>query len=104
VQRWGVPSTVVWYVSGEYYLGTLVIRHELNGELADEDGGHVGDHVVAPWRGQGHATRMLSEGLERSAALGMTRVLLCCARNNEASRRVILANAGKPDGRRHALR
>ena len=22
--RWGVPSTVFWYISGEYYLGTLV--------------------------------------------------------------------------------
>lgn len=27
--RWGVPSTVFWYVSGEYYLGTLVVRHEV---------------------------------------------------------------------------
>jgi hypothetical protein len=22
--RWSVPSTIFWYVSGEYYLGTLV--------------------------------------------------------------------------------
>jgi len=27
--RWGVPSTVFWYISGEYYLGTLVVRHQL---------------------------------------------------------------------------
>lgn len=101
VQRWGVPSTVFWYVSGEYYLGTLVVRHELNGELADEEGGHIGYHVVAPWRGQGHATRMLAAGLQQCAALGMSRVLLCCAPDNEASRRVILANAGRPDGQRH---
>ena len=32
--RWGVPSTVFWYVSGEYYLGTLVVRHQLTRELA----------------------------------------------------------------------
>jgi predicted acetyltransferase len=33
--RWDVPSTVFWYVSGEYYLGTLVIRHQLTPELTD---------------------------------------------------------------------
>ena len=100
-ERWGVPSTVFWWVSGEYYLGTLVIRHELNGELLDEDGGHIGYHVIAPWRRQGHATRMLAAGLEQCRALNLTRVLLCCAPDTEGSRRVILANGGQPDGRRH---
>lgn len=45
--RWGVPSTVFWYVSGAHYLGSLVVRHELTPELA-EVGGHVGYHVVTP--------------------------------------------------------
>jgi predicted acetyltransferase len=95
--RWGVPSTVFWYVSGEYYLGTLVIRHQLTPELA-ETGGHIGFHVVAPWRRQGHATRMLTAGLEQCRPLGLYRVLLTCAADNEPSRRVILANGGVPDG------
>lgn len=99
--RWGVPSTLFWYVSGEYYLGTLVVRHALNGELAEEEGGHVGYHVVAPWRGQGHATRMLAVGLEECRSIGLERALLCCAPGNEASRRVILGNGGRPDGHRH---
>jgi len=96
--RWGVPSTVFWYVSGEYYLGTLVVRHRLTDELA-EAGGHVGYHVVAPWRRQGHATRMLAAGLARCREVGLERVLLTCATDNEPSRRVILANGGVPDGR-----
>ena len=97
--RWGVPSTVFWYVSGEYYLGTLVVRHHLTAGLA-ETGGHVGYHVVAPWRRQGHATRMLAAGLGRCRELGLDRVLLTCAADNEPSRRVILANGGVPDGHR----
>jgi predicted acetyltransferase len=97
--RWDVPSTVFWYVSGEYYLGTLVIRHELTAELA-EVGGHIGYHVVAPWRRQGHATRMLAAGLAQCRPLGLDRVLLTCDVENEPSRRVILANGGVPDGRR----
>jgi len=100
-ERWGVPSTLFWYVSSEYYLGTLVIRHELNGDLADEKGGHIGYHVVAPWRAQGHATRMLASGLDQCRSLGLEEVLLCCAPDNEASRRVILRNGGRRDGSRH---
>jgi predicted acetyltransferase len=97
--RWGVPSTIFWYVSGEYYLGTLVIRHRLTAELT-EVGGHIGYHVVAPWRRQGHATRMLAAGLAQSRELGLDRVLLTCAPDNEPSRRVILANGGVPADRR----
>jgi predicted acetyltransferase len=72
---WPVPSTVFWYVSGEYYL-------------------------VAPWRRQGHATRMLAAGLDQCRGLGLDRVLLTCDAGNEPSRRVILANGGVPDGHR----
>jgi len=96
--RWGVPSTVFWYISRENYLGTLVIRHHLTPELT-EVGGHVGYHVVAPWRRLGHATRMLAAGLVECRRLGLDRVLLTCDMDNEPSRKVILANGGVPDGR-----
>ncbi|MFJ2730400.1 GNAT family N-acetyltransferase [Streptomyces collinus] len=95
--RWNVPATIFWYVSGEHYLGTLVVRHRLTPELAAA-GGHIGYHVVTPWRRQGHATRMLTAGLTECLSLGLERVLLTCASDNEASRRVIRANGGVPDG------
>jgi predicted acetyltransferase len=98
-ELWGVPSTVLWYVAGDFYLGTLVIRHRLTRELA-EVGGHVGYHVVAPWRRQGHAVRMLTAGLAECRRLGLDRVLLTVDPGNVASRKVILANGGVPDGRR----
>jgi predicted acetyltransferase len=88
-----------WYVSGEHYLGTLIVRHQLTPELA-EVGGHVGYHIVGSWQRQGHATRMLGAGLVECRRLGLDRVLLTCARDNEPSRRVILANGGVPDGHR----
>ena len=89
-------STVYWYVSSEHYLGTLVVRHTLTPELSVE-GGHIGYHVVAPWRRQGHATRMLGLGLEKARELGVSRALLTCAPANDASRRVIEKNGGVPD-------
>jgi predicted acetyltransferase len=96
--RWDVPSTIYWYVSGPYYIGTLVLRHELTPALADV-GGHIGYHVVTPWRRQGHATRMLGAALMRARRIGLDRVLVTCDRTNVASRRVILANGAVPDER-----
>src|ERR1700753_3436568 len=68
--RWGVPSTAYWYVAGREYLGTLIIRHRLTPELS-QIGGHIGYHVVPPWRRRGHATRMLAAGLAQCRALGL---------------------------------
>lgn len=99
-QRWGVPATFYWYVSGAHYLGTLVIRHWLTPQLTDS-GGHVGYHIVTQWQRQGHATRMLAAGLVECRRLGLQRVLLTCAPDNEPSRRVILANGGIPDASRN---
>jgi predicted acetyltransferase len=96
--RWGVPSTVYWYVSGDQYLGSLAIRHHLTADLA-EAGGHIGYDIAPRWRRQGHATRMLAEALGKCRDIGLERVLLTCAVDNEASRRVILANGGVADGR-----
>lgn len=95
--RWDVPSTTFRYVSGDHCLGTLVVRHRLTPELA-EVGGHIGYHVVTPWRRQGHATRMLAAGLALCPSLGLHRVLLTCATDNGASRRAIEANGGVLDG------
>lgn len=93
--RWGVPSELLWYTSNEYYLGSLVIRHELT---ADEAGGHIGYHVVFPWQRQGHATRMLQEALGRCATLGLGRALLTVAPENAASLTVVKRCGGVPDG------
>lgn len=96
ILRWGVPSSIFWYVSGEHYLGTLVLRHELSPELLVA-GGHLGYHVVAPWGRKGHATRMLAAGLGEARRVGLTRVLLTCRPDNEPSRKVIVANGGRGD-------
>jgi predicted acetyltransferase len=94
---WGVPTTILWYICGDHYIGELVIRHELTPELA-KSGGHVGYTVAPQWRPQGHATRMLAEGLAECRRIGLSRVLLTIATGNEASRRVALANGAIPDG------
>lgn len=76
-----------------------MVRHWLTPELA-ESGGHIGYHVVAPWRRQGHATRMLAAGLAECRRLGLGQVLLTCDSDNEPSRKVILGNGGLPEGQK----
>jgi len=92
---WAVPTTIYWYVSGEHYLGELVIRHRLTPALT-RSGGNIGYSVAAAWRRQGHATAMLAAGLEECRRLGLDRVLITVDPGNIASRKVILANGGVP--------
>jgi predicted acetyltransferase len=96
-RRWDVPVTELWYVDGPAYLGTVVIRRELTPALA-RVGGHIGYHVVPPQRRRGHAHRMLADALVHCVHFGLGRVLLTCTPDNVASRRVIEANGGEPDG------
>lgn len=88
-----VPSTILWWVDGETYLGRLAIRHWLNAWLRDF-GGHIGYVVRPSARGLGHATRMLGASLPVTAALGIDPALVTCDETNAASRRVIEANGG----------
>ncbi len=96
-RRWDVPVSQLWYVDGPTYIGTVIIRHELTPALA-RTGGHIGYHVVPPQRRRGHARRMLANVLVYCAHFGLTRVLVTCEQANIASRKVIEANGGQPDG------
>jgi predicted acetyltransferase len=95
--HWGVPVSQLWYVDGSTYLGTVVIRRELTAELA-RVGGHIGYHVVPSYRRRGYAGRMLADALVFCAHFGLRRVLLTCDPGNVASRKIIEANSGQPDG------
>ena len=89
-----VPYTVLWYVEGEEFLGSLHIRHHLNANL-EKVGGHVGYAVRPSARGQGHASAILAAGLDYIRAnLDLPRVLLTVNAQNPASIRVIEKNGG----------
>jgi predicted acetyltransferase len=99
-----VPSTHLWWVEGDEFLGRVDIRHRLTPSLRD-DGGHVGYHVVPPHRRRGHATAMLAASLPVAAALEIDCLLLTCDTDNIASRKVIETNGGLfHDQRGHKLR
>ncbi|MFJ1597955.1 GNAT family N-acetyltransferase [Streptomyces sp. NPDC088261] len=92
VEGW-VPSTTLWYVEGDTFLGRLAIRHRLNPFLR-ELGGHIGYAVRPTARRRGYATAMLTEALPVARRIGIGSVLVTCDTTNTASRKVIEAVGG----------
>ncbi|HEX2774376.1 MAG TPA: GNAT family N-acetyltransferase [Micromonosporaceae bacterium] len=89
-----VPSTTLWWVEGDEYLGRIAIRHRLTRALR-EVGGHIGYDVRPTARRQGHATAMLHAALPATRALGIDPALITCDADNVASRLVIEHNGGR---------
>ena len=83
-----VPSTTLWLVDGDEFLGRISIRHVLSDALR-VIGGHIGYDIRPSRRGQGLATRMLALALPRAKALGIDPAMLTCDVANVASSRVI---------------
>ena len=74
-------------------VGMLQVRHTLS-EYLQRIAGHIGYSVHPDERRRGYAKAMLAAALPFCWQLGLERVLVSCARENEGSRRTILANGG----------
>lgn len=95
-----VPSTELWWVRGDEFLGRIVIRHRLTPILLDV-GGHIGYDVRPSARRRGHATAMLRRALPMARELGIDPALITCDVGNIGSRAVIERNRGVLEDERH---
>lgn len=90
-----VPATLFLGVrkSDNRVVGMIQIRHKLNQKLL-YNCGHIGDGVRPSERNKGYATEMIRLALIECKKIGINRVLMCCYKDNEGSRRSIINNGG----------
>jgi predicted acetyltransferase len=94
-----VPSTTLWWLAGDEFLGRITIRHRLTPGLR-EYGGHIGYDIRPAARRRGHATAMLAAALPVAGTLGIDPALITCDADNDGSRKVIEANGGVLEDKR----
>jgi predicted acetyltransferase len=82
-----------WLLDARRIIGNCRIRPELSPEI-ELDGGHVSYDIRPSERGRGYGRDLLRLGLVECRRLGLARVLLTTAPDNERSIRVIRANDG----------
>ena len=91
-----VPYSIYWLVDmRNQVLGTSRLRHWLVPHL-EKEGGHIGYDIRPSERRKGLGTSLLSLTLEKARERGIDEVVITCDGDNEASRRTILKNGGRP--------
>jgi len=89
-----LPSRTFWVDDGDF-CGSINLRFQPGTEeLPPQVSGHIGYAVVRWKRGRGYATEALRLMLPVAHEVGLRRLTITCFDDNEASRRVILANGG----------
>jgi predicted acetyltransferase len=89
-----VPHSTFCLVEGGEIVAVANLRHRLTDRLRVE-GGNIGYGVRPSARRRGHATEILRRTLEEARAVGLTEVLLTCAKDNPGSIGTILKCGGR---------
>ncbi|MDR2902584.1 MAG: GNAT family N-acetyltransferase [Lactobacillales bacterium] len=86
-----VPSTELWLMDGDAYIGSVSIRHYLNKSL-EKVGGHIAGEILPSYRGKGIAKKALRLSLSHLRRYhGVDRALVTCKANNIASSKTLIA-------------
>ncbi|GGD84379.1 GNAT family N-acetyltransferase [Paenibacillus nasutitermitis] len=90
-----VPHSTYWLMNEEQKLvGAVNIRHRLNGKLLSS-GGHIGYGIRPSERRKGYAGAILTEALNITRALGLSKVLVVCDQGNIGSEKTIIKYGGQ---------
>lgn len=89
-----VPSTMLWLVNEDEFIGCADIRHFLTDRLLLSDG-HIGYEVRFSKWNKGYGTKLLAMSLQYAKEhFHFDQVLVTCDEKNLASARVIEKNGG----------
>jgi len=90
VKKFDVPSSTYFCTLGKKIVGTINIKHQLSDKIINYGG--IGYYVAKRYRKKGVATKMLNLGLIEAKKLNLKILLICCDKNNIASKKIILKN------------
>ena len=88
-----VPSTTLWLIDNDQFIGRVSIRHELNEKLT-KSGGHIGYYIRRSKRKMGYGMQILKLGLQEAKKIGVTKALVTSDDDNIASIKIIEENGG----------
>ncbi len=83
-----VKESIFWLIKDEEYIGTLVLRHELN-EYLLKIGGNIAYQIKPSEQGKKYAQKGLMLCLQEAKKLGISKALLTCLDTNTASYKVM---------------
>lgn len=83
-----VPATMFYAFVNDQIVGRLSLRHNLNDFLMMY-GGHFGYAVSPKHRKKGYATEIFRQGLDHCKKFGLHTILITCAEDNIASKKLI---------------
>jgi predicted acetyltransferase len=86
----------LWFVDGKKYIGTVLLRHQLNEDLLNI-GGNITYEIRPSERRRGYGKKMLELALLVVKERGFDKVLITCNEDNIASKKIIEANGGIQD-------
>lgn len=88
-----VSQSVLWLVSGQKYIGTIIIRHKARGRVP-EIASHFYYEIRPSERGKGYGSIILRLGLVEARRLGIKHPIVACDEQNISSLKVIQTNGG----------
>ncbi|MDP2808349.1 MAG: GNAT family N-acetyltransferase [bacterium] len=91
-----VPHSTFWMVSDDRIIGASNFRHPLTEKLLKVDG-NIGYGIRPSERKKGFATLLLRLTLDKARAIGLSKVLVTCYKDNIGSVKTILNNKGVLD-------
>ncbi len=86
----------LWLVDRDTYIGTLLLRHQLNEDLLNI-GGNITYEIRPTQRNKGYGKKILELALPEAKSRGLEKVLVTCDEDNIASKKIIELNGGIED-------
>ncbi|HAX92252.1 MAG TPA: GNAT family N-acetyltransferase [Rhodospirillaceae bacterium] len=93
IERKRVPFNDYWLVDDKDFIGAISLRYELN-DFLETHGGHIGYGIRPSMMRKGYAKAILTLGLQKMRARGITSIFITCDEDNVASWKTIESKGG----------